>query len=96
MYLRFKESTIRRKGKKVLSYASRATRCDNPRPDQASAAFAGGRKRCTTGKEHSSQYTRQEKPNFRHRFPLFSLGLKLNNASGEFREIESMENSIQS
>ena len=35
-----KESTIRRKGKKVLSRTARATGCHDPRPDQSWASFA--------------------------------------------------------
>ena len=49
-----KESTIRRKGKKVLSHTSRATGCHDPRPDQTSAGFARGPWRCTSRKEQGS------------------------------------------
>jgi hypothetical protein len=54
-----KESTIRRKGKQVLSHTSRTTGCHNPRPNQTSIGFdgnvlAGGRRRRATGNDQDS------------------------------------------
>jgi hypothetical protein len=54
-----KESTIRRKGKKVLSYTTWATGCHDPRPNQTSIGFdgsvlAGDRRRHAPGNDHGS------------------------------------------
>jgi len=54
-----KESTIRRKGKKVLSHTTWATGCQDPRPNQTSIGFdgsvlAGARRRRAPGNDHGS------------------------------------------
>jgi len=70
-----KESTIRRKGKKVLSHTTRPTGCHDPRADQTSigfdTSFVPG-DRPATANHRDSQYSEQKTSNQGHGFPSVS------------------------